>query len=287
MGVNRFLSALDMAYHEPQKLPTEKLVEVLLKAGTKKSDEERRFDSYHATRIIEELGNREDIEKSTLVHLEWLYLPFLASYGSGHKPTVLHEELANNPEFFMEVLKWVYKSDNVEEETEEISDEAKRDRGHNAYQLLSSWKQIPSVSEEGTIDEAVLWVWINKVLASAEESGRLTVAELQIGKVLAEYPEKEEPWPPKEICNVIEKINTDSLKSGFSSATFNKRGSSTRGPFDGGNIERGHAEYFQRQAASIKYEFPETAKILTKLAKGYEADAKRMDESAERDKLDY
>lgn len=287
MEVNRFLSALDMVYHEPQKLPTEKLVDVLVKAGTKKSDEDRRFDSYHATRVIEELEKREDIEKSTLLHLEWLYLPFLASYGSGHKPKVLHEELANNPEFFMEVLKWVYKSDKEEEDTEEISDEAKRNRGHNAYQLLSSWKRIPGVSEEGTIDKAVLWEWINKVRASAEESGRLTVADLQIGNVLAEYPEKEEPWPPKEICNVIETINTDSLKSGFSSATFNKRGSSTRGPFDGGNIERGHAEYFQRQAAAIKYEFPETAKILTNLAKGYEADAKRMDESAERDKLDY
>ncbi|MEQ8623848.1 MAG: hypothetical protein RJQ00_08560 [Vicingaceae bacterium] len=287
MEVNRFLSALDMVYHEPQKLPTEKLVDVLVKAGTKKSDEDRRLDSYHATRVIEELEKREDIEKSTLLHLEWLYLPFLASYGSGHRPKVLHEELANSPEFFMEVLNWVYKSDKEEADTEDISDEAKRNRGQNAYQLLSSWKRIPGVSEEGIIDESTLWDWINKVRASAEESGRLTVADLQIGKVLAEYREKEEPWPPKEICNVIETINTDSIKSGFSSATFNKRGSSSRGAFDGGNIERDHAEYFHRQAAAIKYEFPETAKILTGLAKGYEADAKRMDESAERDKLDH
>jgi hypothetical protein len=287
MEVKRFLSALDMAYHEPKKLPTAKLVEILEKAGTQKSEETIRFDSYHVTRIIEELETRLDIDKPTLLRIEWLYLPFLASYGSGHKPKVLHEELAKSPEFFMEVLKWVYKSDKEEAETEDISDEVKRDRGRNAYELLSSWKLIPGVSEEGTIDEAVLLVWVNKVRASAEESGRLNVADLQIGKVLAEYPEKEEPWPPKEICNVIETINTDSLKSGFSSATFNKRGSSTRGPFDGGNIERGHAEYFQRQAAAIKYEFPEIAKILTNLAKGYEADAKRMDESAERDNLDY
>ncbi len=288
MGVNRFLSALDMAYHEPQKLPTQKLEDLLVKAGTTKSDEDRRFDSYHATRIIEELEKREDIEKARLLHLEWIYLPFLASYGSGHKPKVLHEELANNPEFFMEVLKWVYNSDKEEDEdTENISDEAKRNRGHNAYQLLSSWKRIPGVSEEGIIDEVTLWNWLNKVRSSAEESGRLTVADLQIGKILAEYPEKEEPWPPKEICKVIDTINTDSLKIGFSSATYNKRGSSTRGHFDGGNIEREHAEYFQSQATAIRYEFPETAKILNKLANGYEADAKRMDENAERDKLDF
>lgn len=287
MRVNRFLSALDMAYHEPKKLPSEKLVEILEKAGTEKSEENTRFDSYHVTRIIEELETRQDIDKPTLLRLEWLYLPFLASYGSGHKPKVLHEELANSPEFFMEVIKWVYKSDKEGEETEDITDEAKRNRGQNAYQLLNSWKRIPGVSEEGTIDDGFLWDWIDKVRTYAEESGRLTVADLQIGKILAEYPEKEEPWPPKEICKVIETINTDSIKSGFSSATFNKRGSSSRGAFDGGDIERGHAGYFHRQAAAIKYEFPETAKILTDLAKGYEADAKRMDESAERDKLDH
>lgn len=287
MEANRFISAMDITYHEPKKLPTEKLVEVLEKAGTQKSDEERRFDSHHATRIIEELETREDIKKPTLLRLEWLYLPFLASYGSGHKPKVLHEELTNSPEFFIEVLKWVYKSDKEYEDMENISDEAKRNRGRNAYDLLRSWKQIPGVTEERKIDEEFLWDWIKKVRELAEQSGRLKVADIQIGNVLAEYPEKEEPWPPMEICKVIETINTDSLKSGFSSATFNKRGSSTRGPFDGGDIERGHAEYFHRQAAAIKYEFPETAKILTGLAKGYEADAKRMDESAERDKLDY
>ncbi|MEX2335799.1 MAG: hypothetical protein WD555_00840, partial [Fulvivirga sp.] len=203
-----------------------------------------------------------------------------------HKPKVLHEELASSQEFFIEVLKWVYKSDKQDEDTEEILDEAKRNRGRNAYDLLHSWKQIPGVNQEGKIDEEFFGNWINRVRELAEHSGRLKAADIQIGRVLAEYPEKEEPWPPIEICKVLESINTDSLKSGFSSATFNKRGFSTRSPFEGGNIERGHAEYFQRQAGAIKYEFPKTARILTGLAKGYEADAKRMDESAERDKLD-
>lgn len=287
MEVNRFISALDITYHEPKKLPTEKLVEVLEKAGTQKSDEERRFDSYHATRIIKELETRNDVGKSTLLRLEWLYLPVMESFGSGHKPKGLLEELASSPGFFIEVLTWVYKSDNEEEDTEEISDEAKRNRGRNAYDLLRSWKQIPGVDEEGNIDDEFLWYWIKKARELAEQSGRLKVADIQIGHVLAEYPEKEEPWPPVEICKVVETINTDSLKSGFSSATFNKRGSSTRGPFEGGDIERGHAKYFYRQAAAIKYEFPETAKILTGLAKGYEEDAKHMDESAERHKLDH
>ena len=86
---------------------------------------------------------------------------------------------------------------------------------------------------------------------------------------------------------IIEEINTDSIKSGYSSALFNKRGSSTRGPFDGGDIERGHAEYFEKLAADNKIKFPKVAEIFKQLSEGYLMDAKRMDEQAERDRLEY
>lgn len=286
LEVRRFISALDIAYHEPNKLPSEKLVEILQKAGSEKSDEEKGLSSFHVTRLMEVLEEREDVEKIALLRLEWLYLPYLSSYGSGRKPKFLHEELANNPEFFIEVLKWVYKSDKDDEVAEDISDEIKRNRAMSAFDLFRTWKQMPGTDKEGKIDDRFLRDWITTVRKMAEESGRLKAADVQIGSVLAQYPENEEPWPPMEICKIIEEINTDTLKSSFSSAVFNKRGSSTRGTFDGGNIERGHAEYFRKQANTIKYEFPETAKILNNLALGYEADAKRMDERAERDKLD-
>jgi len=72
LEVNRFISALNIVYHEPKKLPSEKLIEVLENAGTKKSEEQVRLDSYHTTKIIEELEEREDVEKEVLLRLEWL-----------------------------------------------------------------------------------------------------------------------------------------------------------------------------------------------------------------------
>ncbi len=285
--VDRFISALDVVSANPKKLATEKLIEVLENVASRKSEENKRFNSYHAIRVFKELETREEVEKSILLNLEWLYLPILTSYGAQYKPKVLHEELANNPEFFVEVLKWAYKSDTEEGDVENISEETRQGRGMSAISLLNSWKEIPGVDERGNIEEKFLVTWIDKVRKLAEKSDRLDVADMQIGYVLGGYPENEEPWPPTEICSVIENINTNSLKGGFSSATFNKRGSSTRGPFDGGDIERGHAEYFHRQANFIRYEFPKTAKVLNELAKEYEADARRMDERAERDKLDY
>jgi hypothetical protein len=68
---------------------------------------------------------------------------------------------------------------------------------------------------------------------------------------------------------------------------FNKRGFSTRGPFDGGNIEKGHAAYFEKLSNDYKNKYPNVAEIFKRLSEGYLLDAKRMDESAERDRLEY
>lgn len=57
--------------------------------------------------------------------------------------------------------------------------------------------------------------------------------------------------------------------------------------FDGGNIERGHARYFEKLYNEHKNIFPIVAEIFLRISKGYILDAKRMDESAERDKLEY
>ena len=143
------------------------------------------------------------------------------------------------------------------------------------------------MKEDNSIDEEELKKWITNARALAEEASRLEVADSEIGKVLAEYPENVQEWPQVKIFQIIEEINTDSLKSGYSSAMFNKRGLSTRGAFDGGDIEREKAKYFEKLENDFKNKYPNVAEIFKHLKQGYLADAKRMDESAERDKLEY
>lgn len=177
--------------------------------------------------------------------------------------------------------------DLIEEDRKGISNEIVLRRTENAYELLKSLKKIPGTNPDGSIDEFHLLNWIETVRDLAIIADRLEVAVIQIGQLLAQYPENISDWPPEVICNIIENIDTGSLKRNFSSALFNKRGSSTRGPFDGGNIERAHAEYFQKLADKHKVKFPNVADIFWNLAKGYLIYAKRMDEMAERDKLEY
>jgi hypothetical protein len=133
----------------------------------------------------------------------------------------------------------------------------------------------------------VLKEWIIKARTYAESAGRLTVADYEIGKVLAQYPENIQEWPQEKIFKIIEDINTDSLKSGYSSSMYNKRGSSTRGAFDGGDIEREKAAYFKKLANDFKNKYPNVAVIFKRMQQGYLVEAKRMDEEAERNRLEF
>lgn len=291
LHVKRFISAIDIASHYSNNIPSDLLVSILLKAGTEKSEEKKGFDSHDITRLFEELDLREDIDEDSIFRLEWIYLPLLASYGSPRKPKRLHAEMAKNPEFFVDVLRWAYKptDDSEEQEIDEsLTVEQIQNRGKQAFELLQSWKRIPGINDEGAVDFNFLSDWIEKVRDIAVAKRRLEVSESFIGKVLAYFPEPENgQWPSDEICEIIDSLNSERLNRSFRAEIFNKNGSTTRGAFDGGDIEWNKAKHFNNLAGLIRNKYPVVANIFEILANGYEEDAKRMDEQAKRDRLDY
>lgn len=290
MKYERYFSAIDICSHFSEIVPSELLAELLKKAATEESSEPVNIRGYEIEKLFKTLDKRSDIDRSILINLEWLYLPILDSYGTRRNPIVLQEELTKNPDFFVEVVKWVYvpkDKEKLDEERKGISDETIQKRAKQAYHLLHSWKMIPGMKTDNSIDKSELHEWIKKAREFAEEASRLEVADMHIGQVLAQFPENIPEWPQEIIFELIEEINSESLKRNYSSAMFNKRGSSTRGPFDGGNIEREHAKYFEKLANDFKNKYPNVSEIFKRLSYGYLIEAKRMDEQAERDRLEY
>ena len=225
-----------------------------------------------------------------MFRLEWLYLPILASYDNPRNPKLLHDELSKNPNFFIDVLKWIYKPDNDkfdEIENENLADELIKNRAEYAYELLRTWRKIPGVDESGKFDLNFLNKWVEEVRELAIKCGRIEVADMHIGRVLAQYPENDVDWPPCEICTIIENINTDSIKRNFSLAIFNKRGSYSKSPFAGGEREMNIAKHFSDLAAVHKNKFPIVTSILEDLSKSYIEYAKREDEEAKKRDLEY
>lgn len=287
----RYFTAIDAAYSVEKEIPSDLIAQILEKAGSEKAEEPIHIREYEISSLFKELNERKEIPDDRIAKLEWLYLEVLASYGSGYNPKKLHHELATSPEFFNEIIKWVYRPMDesvLAEERKDVSDETLMNFAKQGYRLLDTWHDIPGVSESGEIDSEFLNFWIDEVRRLGEASSRIEVTDAAVGKILAQYSEKNKNyWPPDEISDVLERINTDSLKNNFSSGTYNKRGSSSRMPFDGGTIERGHAEHFQKLAELHKVKHPNVSKIFKNMAEHYLEQAKREDEQAERSKLEH
>ncbi len=110
--------------------------------------------------------------REQLVQLEWLYISLLTSIRRSSNPKVLHEELAISPNFYIDVLKWVYMPNNKElskQEQHGLSDEVIQNRARQAYELLHSWKNIPGVNDLGQVDNEFLGNWVKTVRGLAED----------------------------------------------------------------------------------------------------------------------
>ena len=285
----RFSSAVREAWLHGSDLPSSILIEVLRKWGTGESLKPSSLCGCEIGCIFKELNKRSDVEKETHLELETLYLPLLTRVGAQVGVPHLEEELASNPESFIQLLKWLYKpkdEDRQREELEGLSAEQRQNAAERSYLMLETWKKIPGMQEDGMIDEAELREWIDVARALARECDRLEVADSCIGQLLAKYSEDSPYWPERTIFQVIEDINTEELKEGYSVGMLKKGGMTIRGAFDGGDIERERAEYFGALASEHMCDYPNVAEVFQRLQDEYGLRANSHDEVAERDRLD-
>lgn len=285
----RFFSALKCVWLCVDVIPSDLLVEVLRRVQMENASEAPFRHGCEEKRIFEVLDKRTDVERSALLELERLYLPIL-SRDKRRGAKVLEEELANNPNFFIGVLRCLRKFTDeslLKKEQENLSEEEIRNRATRAFKLLNSWKKVPGTREDNSIDESELRDWVYKARALARTVGRLEIADEEIGKVLARYPEDSPSWPEEKIFRIIEEINSEKLEKGYFRELRRKRSFSVRGVFDGGSIERANAAYFEKLENDFRGKYPNVSKVFRRLKKYYLWDGKRMDENAEIDKLEY
>jgi len=289
MYVKRHFTALDTAAMFAKEIPPKLITELLEKAVL-----ERSSDDFHVVspwgieQLFKILDQSDEIEKDKIARLEWLYLPILARVGSGRPPRLLHQQLSNEPEFFAEVIKWVYKpKSESNKEGEDLPRELKEHRAHLAWELLHTWKTIPGSDSSAKIDYQKLKSWVEKAREICEKLDRLEVCDIHIGQVLAYSPPNEDGnWPREEVCRIIEEIASKNLEKGFSIGIINKRGTVTKSPFSGGQQERELAKQYRKYADKWNVSFPQIASILRKIGEHYEFKARQEDKEAEKRKLE-
>lgn len=286
MEAGRFITIINNMAYESDDLSSELLCEVMLKAVTTQAEPNVNFDYHHINTLFEKLHLRTDVDLKLLAQLEWLYLPVF-SYLTGYQPKTLHKELTDNPDFFVEVVTYVYMPDERTEEnyTEETLQEyfKKSDSGRK---LLEGWNRIPGMADDGSVDKIVLAAWVNKAIEKGKGQNRVYGVDRELGKLFGCYPRKStENWPPDSICEIMEDINSDTVFSSFSSEIFNSRGMYGKRAYEGGSQERGLAAFFETAAKRIESKYPGTAGVLRDLSRSYTRDAKEQDDRAKLDQL--
>lgn len=277
----RLAMALDvLAHYRTGTEPNEPaLVVRVFRELVRKGDPEIAvLSAYDINNLMSMLRESPEVDEDTVAELEWALLPVLDSDPTSSS---LQRRLARSPEFFIEVLSLIYRSD---DEDPSAPTEARQKVANNAWRLLKDWKVIPGGEPEtAEIDSEVLERWVLRAQELADDAGRREVADLQIGESLARSRVTHEgTWPPAGVVEVLEKLATDSMLRGFRIGAYNKRGVTSRGLADGGRQEYALAKQYRTWATRWKFESPKTARLLRELADDYDAEGRRHDDDTQR-----
>lgn len=221
---------------------------------------------------------------NVIAGLEWKLLPGL-SFDA--RSPALELEISRDPKLFADLVSLAYrprpKEKDVAEEEADQSTEQELRLARNANKLLDGWRIVPGSEEDhGPIDPEQLEEWVEKARALLDDADRGDVGDLLIGHILARAGYEDGNSPPSSVCKVIDDLANERIDRGFRQRLYNDRGTTTRGPRDGGDQERALAADYKKRADKIRDKWPRTAANLDSLAKDYERDARRHDEDAER-----
>lgn len=239
------------------------------------------LSEYHYQQLFGVLEqHREAVGIDVVAGLEWAFLP-----GLGFEPSVpsLHERMAAEPAFFVQVLSTMYRGEAEEPDELEAEQQAQREaRAQNGFRLLSSWS-VPPGMVDGRIDLAELRSWMEDALTILREADREKIGLIYIGQVLVSAPPDDDgAWPPAAVRDLFEEFQSQQLEEGFFVEIRNSRGVTSRGLEEGGAQEVDLVNKHRADADKFADRWPRTAAILRDIASSYEAEARRNEESAER-----
>lgn len=228
--------------------------------------------------------NDYDIERGAKIDIKFLFMFSGGSYG--HKPQNLYKLMAQKPNEYFGVLSQIYLPNNEEAKQREL-EKLKQNPHHQeilkvSWNVFDNYNLIPSMQDDGTLNSDELNNWVSEVRKLAIENDRVDITDNCIGKLLAKHPinMKENEAYPTEIYDILEEINNEHIMESFKIQISNNLGLTTRGAFEGGNIERFRANFFKTIFEEIKFTHPKTSLVFKSLEEKYLAQAKWEDENA-------
>lgn len=267
------IKCLDRMRHARQPVDRNQCVRALL-AALSSSEPSHAMGGYHIVEMIKYLQADPSTNQDDLFRVEWAYIPLL-DHHRGATPQLLERRLADDPEFFCEVIRWIYRSKKEDQQSREPTEETKA-IATNAWRLLHRWKIPPGTQQDGTFSDEHFIEWLQRVKEVCTASGHLEVALINIGEVLIHTPPAPEGlWIRRAVAAALNDREADHMRDGYRTATYNSRGVHWVDPT--GKPERELAEQFRSKAEEIENAgFQRFAVTLRGLADSYDREAERV-----------
>lgn len=267
------IKCLDRMRRAKQPIDSSQCVRALL-AALSSSEPSYAMGGYQIVELIKFLQAEPSTNQDDLFRVEFAYVPLLDRHR-GAAPQLLESRLANDPEFFCEVIRLIYRSKNEDQPPTEPTEESKA-IATNAWRLLHNWKTPPGTQQDGTFSEERFAEWLQKVKGACTTSGHLEVALINIGEVLIHAPpDPEGLWIRRAVAAALNDREADQMRSGYRTGTYNSRGAHWVDPT--GKPERELAEQFRSKADEIENAgFLRFAVTLRGLADSYDREVERI-----------
>ncbi|MBI4863794.1 MAG: hypothetical protein HY815_26575 [Candidatus Riflebacteria bacterium] len=278
LSVGRPNAAVDLLARAARSGPidTELALEALNRAlsGDRELDPPSDSLAYDIGYLLDLLSQSPRVDQQRVAALEWRF-PLVDRHD--REPRALHRMLADNPGFFAEVITSVFRAEG-EESRREVSaeDQQRAERGHA---LLSSWRTVPgTIGDPPGVDGEALARWVDGARNALVTVKRASIGEHLIGQMLRGSPfDPDGTWPCRSVRDVLEKLESSEIEAGLEIGVFNSLGVTSRAMGEGGTIERAQSEKYEGLAAAVANQWPRTASLLRRIARGYRSEAKRID----------
>ncbi len=288
LAAGRVFAAAELAFSSMRgdfTIDDERILMLLEKGIECQSEEDVRQANYYAVQdLISHLQQSGNVDWERLARVEWAYLPLLSEF-SPVQPQTLLQSLSDNPQLFYELLAVQFRAEDAAADEDTLS-EREENLARFAHDLFEQFRTIPGTKDDGTIDEKKLNAWIDCVRQLAQGGDRLSVCDIQVGRLLSNCPVPEGLDANSHVVlSAMERIGSEELFRGYHCGVRSNRGVTIRGPTTGGEHERALAVRYRTIASNCRSQYPSAAAIFDGVAQSYEDEAKYHDEVARRRRL--
>ena len=264
-----------------KKVETSRLKRLLRAIVNVDTEPAGRYDieSYYVSKALDSLDGRPGVTVDEMAQLEFAFIQALDR--SKHGIPNLERKIADAPVLFVQALALVFKRDDSGQDPPEwhVDDPRRQDSlGSAAFRLFQRITRIPGTQATGYVDAQALSQWVAEVRRLCGEHGRAGVGDRRIGELLSRAPSDDDgSWPCRPVCEVLESIASEDIANGFAIGVYNTRGVVSRSLDEGGAQERELSARYRAWAQRLAFDYPYVAKILERIAEGYDRDAERED----------